>query len=95
MEKVAVLRLNQKKNSVPVSKRRLQQQMWHALRRYGGLNDVFSSDAEMEAKATELRQMPVEELRKKFEISRLKDFPPWHRDGIFWTQKVAIRIWQW
>ena len=49
--------------------------MCHALRRYGGLNDVFSSDAEMEAKATELRQMPVEELRKRFEISRLKDFP--------------------
>ena len=53
-----------------------QQQMCHALRRYGGLNDVFASDAEMVSKANELRQMSVEELREKLEIKRLRCFPP-------------------
>ena len=67
---------SQQKKSVPKSKRHQQQQMCHALRRYGGLNDVFSSDEEMVTKAGELRRMTVEELRKEVEISRLRDFPP-------------------
>ena len=59
----------------PTKLKQHQQQMCHALRRYGGLNDVFASEKEMVDKADELRQMSVEELCKRFEIRRLRDFP--------------------
>ena len=64
----------QQKKSAAKSKQH-QQQMCHALRQYGGLSNVFTSDKEIVDKADELRQMSVEELCKRLEIRRLRDFP--------------------
>ena len=66
-----------------------QPQMCHALRRYGGLSDVFANEEEMLAKANELRQMSVEDLRKTLEIRRLRDFPAGSVLVYFEHRKVA------
>ena len=63
--------------------------MCHALRRYGGLSDVFANEKEMLTKANELRQMSVEDLRKALEIRRLRDFPAGTVLVYFEHRKVA------
>ena len=69
--------------------RQHQPLMYHALRRYGGLNDVFVNKEAMLAKANELRQMSVEDLRKTVKIKRLRDFPAGTVLVYFEHRKVA------
>ena len=66
-----------------------QPQLCHALRRYGGLSDVFANEEEMVAKANELRQMSIEDLRKTVEVKRLRDFPAGTVLVYFGHRKVA------